>query len=75
MIKQDYNWLKDNYVLLGNVTMTRPQLQTIFDIYNRITGENKPVTSCGRCVLNIKKRLKFEIEKYENLQSIRNKDR
>ena len=55
--------------------MDRPQLQTVFDIYNRITGENKPVTSCGRCVLNIKKRLKFEIEKYENIQSIRNQDR
>ena len=32
----------------------------------RITGENKKTTSCGRCVMNVKKRLKFEYEKQRN---------
>ena len=65
----DYDWLTMNLKLLGNVRMTRPELERIFSIYNDITGENKPITSCGRCVLNIKKRLRFE---YEKLQSLRN---
>ena len=63
MIKTDYDWLDANRQLLGNVTMTRDKLQILFDMYNRITGDNKPTTSCGRCVLNVKKRLKFEYEK------------
>lgn len=66
MTKGDYSWLTDNMMLLGNVRMTQEQARMIYDIYNRITGENKPVSSCGRCVLNIKKRLKFEYEKETN---------
>lgn len=67
MTDKDYKWLTDNYVLLGNVRMTQEQAKELYAVYNRITRENKPVSSCGRCVLNIKKRLKFEYEKYENL--------
>ena len=67
MKEKDYKWLTANMKLLGNVGMTRPELERIFSIYNDITGENKPITSCGRCVLNIKKRLRFEYEKYEKL--------
>ena len=72
MTNEDYNWLKDNYTLLGNVRMTQEQAKELYDVYNRITGDNKPVSSCGRCVLNIKKRLKIEYEIIHNLQ---NKDR
>ena len=60
MTNEDYKWLTDNHSLLGNVRMTQDQAKELYDIYNRITGENKPVSSCGRCVLNIKKRLKIE---------------
>tara|TARA_R110002020_G_C16172613_1_gene764205 strand:+ start:931 stop:1140 length:210 start_codon:yes stop_codon:yes gene_type:complete len=68
MKEEDFQWLKANQALLGNVRMIPEDLARIFIIYNDITGEGKPITSCGRCVLNIKKRLKFE---YEKLQSIR----
>lgn len=63
MKQQDYEWLDANRQLLGNVRMTRPQLDRLFSIYNAITGENRPITSCGRCVLNIKKRLRTEYDK------------
>ena len=63
MIDKDFEWLTNNQKLLGNVRMARPELERVFSIYNQITKENKPITSCGRCVLNIKKRLKFEYEK------------
>ena len=68
MKRTDYEWLEMNLKLLGNVRMTRPELERMFKIYNDITGENKPITSCGRCVLNIKKRLRIE---YEMLQRLR----
>lgn len=69
MTQEQYNWLKDNYTVLGNVKMTREQLKTVFDIYNAITNENKPITSCGRCVYNIKQRLKVEYEIFQSLQN------
>jgi hypothetical protein len=69
MKQEHYNWLTDNLVLLGNVRMTKEQSTKVFSIYNEITKENKPQTSCGRCVLNIKKRLRFEYEKFQNLQN------
>lgn len=71
MKRTDYDWLTMNLKLLGNVRMTRPELERLFSIYNSITGENKPITSCGRCVLNIKKRLRIE---YEMLQRLRNQN-
>lgn len=63
MNEQEFNYITDNFHLLGNVKWTRDQQTVLFGMYNRITGENKPLTSCGRCVLNIKKRLAFEHEK------------
>jgi len=63
MTTKDLEWLEDNRQNQGNVRMTREQLERVFNIYNSITNENKPITSCGRCVLNIKKRLRLEYEK------------
>ena len=63
MNKQEFNYLEQNIYLLGNVKWNSEQQAKLFGMYNRITGENKPQTSCGRCVLNIKKRLQFEYEK------------
>ncbi len=63
MTHEEYQWLSANPLVLNNVRMTPEQQTKVFAMYNRITGENKPVTSCGRCVMTIKKRLKFEYEK------------
>ena len=64
-----YNFLKQNEVYLGNVTTSKEVITYFFHIYNTLTGENKPVTGCGRCVLNVKKRLEIEIQKYEDYRS------
>ncbi len=66
MTRKDYEWVDANRQLLGNVSMTRDKLEIMFDMYNRITGDNKPTTSCGRCVLNVKKRIRTEYEKQRN---------
>jgi len=63
MNEQEYKYLDSNIYLLGNVKWNSEQQAKLFGMYNRITNENKPQTSCGRCVLNIKKRLQFEYEK------------
>ena len=63
MTHEEYQWLSASPLVLQNTRMTPEQQQMVFKMYNRITGENKPVTSCGRCVMTIKKRLKFEYEK------------
>lgn len=67
-----YNFLKKNSLYLQNVKAEMELITYFFSIYNEITGENKPVTGCGRCVLNVKKRLKIEILKYEEFHSIQN---
>ena len=72
MNNEDYEWLTANYKLLGNVSMTNGEAKRLFDIYNAITGENKPMTTCGRCVYNIKQRLKIE---HELIRRLRNQDR
>ena len=55
MREQDVTWVRNNILLLTTSRRYEPgELQMIFDIYNRITGENKKATSCGRCVTNTK---------------------
>lgn len=70
-----YNFLKKNSLYLQNVKAERELITYFFSIYNDLTGENKPVTGCGRCVLNVKKRLKIELYKYEEFHGIQNSQR
>jgi len=63
-MKQEYlDWIENNWVYFGNVTLNREVVNKLFEIYNSITNENKRPTSCGRCVNNVKKRIVFEYEK------------
>jgi hypothetical protein len=56
MIQEDRQWVKDNMLLLTTSRRYQPgELEMIFAIYNRITGQNKKVTGCGRCVDTTKK--------------------
>ena len=68
MTDKDYQWLQDNLQILGNVRSTPDQLQKLYDIHNSITGKQQPVSKCGRCVANIKKRILAEYERVQNLQ-------
>ncbi len=63
MNEQEFNYVKANFHLLGNVRWDKEQQAVMFEMYNRMTNENKPMTSCGRCVNNIKKRIATEYEK------------
>ncbi len=63
MTHEEYTWLDQNQLVLTNIRMTPEQQRMVFQIYNSVTGENKKTTSCGRCVMNVKKTLKFYYEK------------
>ena len=58
MTLEDKQWLDANPYILGNVSHTREQLEMLFAIYNRLTGESKRVTGCGRCIMTTKKTIK-----------------
>jgi len=58
MIQQDKQWLDEHPYILGNVRITPEENAMLFAIYNRLTGETKRPTSCGRCLLNTKKTIK-----------------
>lgn len=68
MTDKDYQWLQNNLQILGNVRSTQAELTKLYDIHNSITGEQLPVSKCGRCVANIKKRILAEYERVQNLQ-------
>ena len=66
-IEEAINYLDNNKLLLnGNQRMTTIQLQNLFKIYLLLTGERKDITSCGRCILNMIKRIKVEYDKYKS---------
>jgi hypothetical protein len=61
--ENDIIWLDENQSIFLNVKLTSEQLHHLFRIYNEITGEKKGVTGCGRCVANVKKRVKAQFDK------------
>lgn len=64
--QEAFDWLAANkYLVYNSVKFGGPQLTNFFLAYNIITGEAKSVTGCGRCLLNMKHRLRSEIEKNE----------
>ena len=42
------------------------ELQTIYSIYNHITGENRTKSSCGRCLQNVINVILNNYKQYEN---------
>ena len=67
MNTQDYVWLTQNSYIFNNVRLQPEDLRMIIDIYNRVTGDNMRMTGCARCIQNIKKRLRVEYDRYQDL--------
>lgn len=66
MNETEYLYLKERYLkLYGNVSITREEKQTFFDIYNRIAKDNKRNLTCGACVRSVMERLRGYYEQYE----------
>ena len=61
-----YKWLLQNQPLINHsIRFTPGQIDEFFAAYNSITGEKKTKTACGRCIMNMKHRLKTETKKLE----------
>lgn len=62
--EQINQWLTDFKIRLAfKPSFTRDELKEMFDMYNVLTLENKPVTSCSSCVASVISRLKAECRK------------
>lgn len=69
MKQQYYNWLDNNDHVFLNVKLTPEEMLMLFTIYNSVTNETMRVTSCSRCISNVKKRLKVEYDRFQSLQN------
>ena len=50
------DWVTKNQTIFRvSLRLNQDQLMRLFNIYNSITGEQKKVTSCGRCLDGVKK--------------------
>ena len=65
MNPQDYNWLleRKNFMYVST-RITKEDKQTMYDIYNRLTGEKKKPNSCGRCFRTTINLIKHYFERY-----------
>ena len=64
MIQEHIDFIKNNGLLFTTSRKFKPgELEKIFEIYNAVTGENKKVTSCGRCLTSVKLRILYEYNK------------
>ena len=69
-MKQEHiDWIEANPFIFKNVRIYQDQLEMLFTIFNDITGRNDRVTSCGRCVNNVKKKIKLEYDKARGIQN------
>jgi len=52
-------------ILIQGKQVFKPvEAKIIFDLYNDITGEREPITSCGACVNRVLTRLKKEMREH-----------
>jgi hypothetical protein len=63
MTHEDRTWLDQRPNILGNVSISRPDLAILYAIYNRVTGQQRRVSGCGRCVTDVKKQIKYYYDK------------
>lgn len=64
---QDRQWLDEhkNFLYVSSY-MTKEERQMLYDIYNRLTGDSKKPTSCGKCVQTTIKTIKHYYEKTDS---------
>ena len=68
MTEEQLLWIEANRVIFtSNVSTSKDNVNTVYDIYNAITGENKKPNGCGRCWVTVKKRVLKEYLDLGNL--------
>ena len=68
MTEEQLLWIEQHKAIFtSSVRMTPEQVQTVYDIYNQITGQKKKPNGCGRCFTTVKKRVLKEYLDLGNL--------
>ena len=68
MLQEEYEFLKEHEIVLRvSHSVTKEVKQRFYQIYNRITGENRRPNGCGRCFVNVTKLLKHYYENYQKI--------
>lgn len=64
MTAEDKQWLDEhrNFMYVSQ-HITKEEKQTLYDIYNRLTGENKKPNGCGKCLRTTINTIKSYYEK------------
>lgn len=67
MTHEDKEWL-DNHraYLYVSSRMTKEDTHKIYEIYNRLTGENKKPNGCGSCLRNTINKIKLHYEQQKD---------
>ena len=56
-------WLSENKnCIINNVSFTNEKLKELFEVNNLLTPVYKDFTTCGTCVLDVKKRLRVVLQ-------------
>jgi hypothetical protein len=64
MTQEDYKWLDEHKLFMySSQFMTKLERYELYQIYNRITGENKKPNGCGKCLRTTLNILKHHYEK------------
>ena len=64
MTEEDYKWLDEHRLFLYvSQHITKEEKAELYNIYNRITGENKKPNGCGKCIRTTLNILKMHYEK------------
>ena len=68
MTDEQLLWIESHKNLFtANVKPTKEMINTVYEIYNQITGQNKKPNGCGRCWVTVKKRVLKEYLDLGNL--------
>ena len=64
--QSDFEWIFQKPIVLNhNYKLNRYETLQLFAISNRLTGKSERPSGCGRCLYNVRERIKKAYEKHE----------
>lgn len=70
MTQEEFDFLTPikNFMFVST-HVSKEDKKKIYEIYNRITGENKRPNGCGKCFGNVTRQLKHYYERFEPIKN------
>lgn len=68
MTSEEWEFVNEHYmILVASISVTKETKTRLYEIYNRLTGENKRPNACGRCFTNITRLIKHYYDNYQKI--------